>query len=181
MIPVTDDIPPEDQSFQTPYYVDSDKKKPRFFILEIFFAVKTKPIVFHPGEVVLRHRNKEWHLVNIYELVKMFDSTNPLWGHSPTNPLCAGKEQERHKRHYGHNPIAPTDYTGVARKLPGLGVPQSIRFERDTEYCFALEFPVNPPNPKDEFNIEIPFIEINNRKIPIKIKYVPDTVTERHA
>lgn len=163
------------------YYMDSDKKKPGFFILEIFFAVKTKPIVFHPGDVVLRYRDKSWRPVNTYELVKMNDSTNPLWGHSPINPLCAGKEQDRHKRHYWHNPIAITGDTGVARKLRGMGVPESIRLEQDTNQCFALEFPMNPPDPKDEFNVEIPSIQINNREIPIKSKYVPDTVKEKHA
>lgn len=181
MIPDTQDIPPKDQDYSSGYYEGFGHKKPGFFILEVFFAVGKKPVVFYPGSVVLRYHGNEWRAINTYELVKMVDATNPFWGHYPYNRLCAGKEQDSHERHYYHNPIMVTHYDGTANKLPGIGVPERIKIEVGAKRCFALEFPVNPPDPREQFNVEFRSLRIDDRDVPIQIKYVPDTVKHRHG
>ncbi|MCR4347428.1 MAG: hypothetical protein NUV55_09555 [Sulfuricaulis sp.] len=180
VIPVTEDIPQKDQGFSPGYYIGSFQK-PGFFIFEIFFAVGKTPIIFYPGDIVLRHRGKEWRPVNTYELVKMHDATNPFWGHEPFRQLCAGKEQDTHKRHYYHNPIMVTHYDGTTNQLPGIGVPKRIQLEQDTNRCYALKFLVDPPDPREEFDIEFSSLQINNRNVPIRIKYAPLTVKEGHG
>lgn len=179
VISATEDIPAKDQGFRPGYYEGSDKK-PGFFIVELFFAVGKNPMLFYPADVVLRYRGQEWRPVNTYELDKMDDATNSFWGHEPYRILCAGKERDKLERRQYHNPIVVTHYDGTSNKLPGIGVPKSLKLDKDSRHCLALEFSVNPPDPREEFDLDLGSLQANNRSIPIRIRYAPNTVTERH-
>jgi len=175
-VPVLDEVAPERQTFGLGYYHYG--KEPGFYILEIFFAVQNQPIFFTPRDLVLHYRGKEWRPVSAYSLVKQYDTTNPWWGHNLYWPLCAGPEQ---KVPYAfHNRRMITSESGVKTKRPSLSVSDRLTLNSNTKHCFAIEYEINPPDPREVFSVEFNILS-NDQTIPIRIKYVPDTVREQHA
>lgn len=178
-IPIRSEIEQERQNFWSGYYQNSDRRNPGFFILEVFFEVGQHSVVFSPSKVVLLYKGEGQHPINIYELFKNRESTGWVLGHHPDLELCAGKE----KGPYAilGNPLITLDKFDKPMKRKGMGVPEKLVLEKETKHCFALEFPISPPDPRDEFSLEFGYLFIDGRNVPIRIKYVPDTFTRRSA
>lgn len=202
VIPVIQDVPANELFFIPGYYRTIDPRNPGtfvygltpgFFIFEIFFDTGKHSIEFAPAETVLHHHGKEWRPVNSYDLVKNLESTGSLLGHYRyEDDLCVSKEKGfyftlKEPGQAGRflevplgNPLITPEKSGAPTKIKGLGVPKKMLLSRNTKYCLALEFPVNPPDPReDEFTIEINGLRIDDKNVPLRIKYVPDTTTHR--
>lgn len=158
----------------TEYY--SEEKESAYFLLEVFFAVHELPISFSLQDVVLKYRGKDWRPVGAYSLVKYWDTTQ-RWGHNLFWPLCANPE---HKSTYVDDQRMITSNFGERMKRPSISVSERMMLGSNTQHCFSIEFEMIKPDPRDEFNVEFS-IRVNDKNIPIRIKYVPGTVRSRHA
>jgi len=177
-IPIRSGIEQERQYFWSGYYQNSDKRNPGFFILEVFFEVGQHPVVFSPSKVVLLYKEKERHPINMYELFKNLESTG-WFSHHPDYELCASKEKGPYV--ILRNPLITLDRFDNPIKRKGIGIPEKLVLEKETKHCFALEFPVSPPDPRDEFSLEFGYLSIDGKNVPIRIKYAPDSFTRRSA
>lgn len=186
VIPTVQDVPTDKQYFWPGYYQNGDLRNPEifkdsltpgFFIFEIFFETGKHSVEFAPADTVLRHGGKQWRPVNTYELVKKLENTGSILGHYPyEDSLCGNREKGPYS--ILRNPLLSLEKSNTPKKIKGIGVPEKMMLNSKTRYCLALEFPINPPDPrKEEFTIEIKFLRIDGKNIPLRIKYVPDTTT----
>ena len=162
-------ISAEELSFDSAYYFDENYRRPQevpsYFIFEIFFLVKKKPLVFSPLRTLLQTKDGDFHPMSVYFLQKKFDSTNRFVGHRPYWELCGG--------HYSRdNPVK--DLIGRDPSIP-------LTLQPSEQRCLAIKFPTHPPDPRDTFHILFEGIAIDGKSVPVRIKYIPETVTQRHA
>jgi len=162
-------VPPEKQRYVSSYYNDEYFKKgvrtPSFFILEIFFGVGEKSVTFQPSKTVVHTTTGRYTPSELFDLPKP-NSTNRFWGHRPYWRLCRTKTSDAMSPFGDTKPIDPT---------------RQLQFAGQTEHCLAIKFPTSPPDPRGTFDVEINGLFIGDRPTPIRIKYTPGTVTERHA
>ena len=183
-VPVLDKVPMDKQNFSWIYYREK-RFKPEFYIVELSFNLKEQSISFIPSEIILDYRGKIIHPAGTYSLVKQYDSTNPLWGHKLYSQLCAGPDlkfrDSRLKFNYmDYDPLTITSELGTKAKRPSINIFEKHKLNANSNYCFAIEFPMNPPDPREEFAIELKFL-INNQITPVRIKYIPAVVSEKSA
>ena len=167
-------VPTEQQAFNSYYYDAGNRMTPGFYIIELFVAAGSKPITIVPSDMVLTYRDRKWKPSNSYDLAKAYKATNALSGHSPYLPLC-GAPELNYK--YTRNPLNTYEGSKIERRKGNL--PSKFTLERNNNYCIALEFPINPPNPRDEFRLSVPLM-VGDSKIPLSIHFSPGKIEERH-
>jgi hypothetical protein len=178
-------IPPEKRAkypdthswWSSSEYQESRKRspsKPTFFLFEIFLSAGSDKVELRPGNIVLRQADREWHPVGMYDLAGPAED-GWLWVYrvtrTPDLPICSPKEdpsvQTKPRWRLWVNPA-----NGAKQAVTG-----SIVLQAKERRCIAVEFDRPPPDPREEFHLDLRSIEIGEQKRPISLRYVPDTWT----